>query len=311
MSPDLALEVAGLTVRYPDGARAVRGVSLAIGAGRTVALVGESGCGKSTIAQAILGTLPRGSARGGELRLGPSAGEPGLALHALDGRAMRAVRGRRIGYVAQNPYRACDPLRRVAHHVDSAWTVHGARPPGGAAAGLIARLGIDDAERRLRRRPHEWSGGMLQRASIAAAHALHPQLIIADEPTSALDSELARATLQTLRATDAAILLITHDIALAMDAAEDVHVLYAGEIVESGPTAEVLARPRHPYTQALLRAIPRPGGGMPEPLAGASPDPRAERGGCAFAPRCALADRRCDAARPSLEGGIACLRAPS
>lgn len=213
---DPYLDVRDLHVRYPDGAHAVRGVSFTVGRGETVALVGESGCGKTTIANAVIGGLPRGSVVDGEVHFVAADGER-VDLLALDAGARRALRGRRIGYVPQNPFGACDPLRRVGHHVESSWRVHALRPRPGEVATLVERLGVPDAAQRLRGRPHTWSGGMLQRASIAGASALAPSLVLADEPTSALDRPVAWALvdlLRQLRASGLGILWVTHDLSL-------------------------------------------------------------------------------------------------
>lgn len=301
------LEVAGLEVRYAGGAHAVRGIDLRVGHGETVALVGESGSGKTTIAHAILGLLPRGSELSGTVVLrGSAVREPDVQLVGLTQRAWRSVRGRRVGYVGQNPFRAFDPLRTVGHHVASAWGVHGLRPPNGAVARLLEELGIDDAPRQVRLHPHEWSGGMLQRACIAAARALGPQLVVADEPTSALDADIALSTLHALKSTGASLLVVTHDLSLAREVADRICVLYAGEVMEVGAAATLLQTPRHPYTRALVAALPRPGTGLPLPLPGLPPSPRLPRKGCAFASRCPIAHDRCLTERPMLEDGVAC-----
>lgn len=304
---DACVTVRGLHVRYGNGAHALRGVDLAIAHGEVVALVGESACGKSSLGHAVLGLLPADARVDGSVELGADGrGQPAMELIGLPAGALREVRGRRVGYVAQNPFHACDPLRTVGHHVASAWRVHGRRPPDGAIPALLASLDIDDAERRSRLHPHQWSGGMLQRASIAGGRALHPQLLIADEPTSALDADLARSILAALRADDPAVLLVTHDLSLAEGAADRVYVLYGGEIAEHGPVAEVLTRPRHPYTQALLAAVPRRRGVLPVPLAGVPPSPHRPTGGCAFASRCPLAHEPCSYVAPPLVNGVAC-----
>lgn len=256
---DPYLDVRDLHVRYPDGAHAVRGVSFTVGRGETVALVGESGCGKTTIANAVIGGLPRGSVVDGEVHFVAADGER-VDLLALDAGARRALRGRRIGYVPQNPFGACDPLRRVGHHVESSWRVHALRPRPGEVATLVERLGVPDAAQRLRGRPHTWSGGMLQRASIAGASALAPSLVLADEPTSALDRPVAWALvdlLRQLRASGLGILWVTHDLSLLPGTVDEVLVLADGEVVERGATEQVLGAPQHPITRALRAAVPR------------------------------------------------------
>lgn len=301
------LEVRDLHVRYPDGAHAVRGVSLVVGQGETVALVGESGCGKTTIANAIIGGLPRRSTVEGEVHLAMDDGTT-VDLLSLDARARRALRGRRIGYVPQNPFGACDPLRRVDHHVESSWRVHGLRPGDGEVVTLVERLGVQDAVSRLRARPHTWSGGMLQRASIAGGRALAPALVLADEPTSALDADLARSTLAALCDTGAAVLLISHDLMLAAAVATRVYVLYGGELMEEAAGDRLLDRPRHPYSRALLDAVPRARGVLPVGLDGSPPGARREPGGCAFATRCPVRLEACTTTTPTTINGVRCLR---
>lgn len=289
-----------LHVRYANGAHAVRGVDFALAPGECLALVGRSGCGKTTIARAILGLLPPNAQVSGEIVVGShviSAAAPGL---------LRRIRGREIGFVAQNPFAACNPLDRVERHVAEAWHAHGQTPPPGRIGAMLRGLGIDRAAEQMRHYPHQWSGGMLQRATIAAAAAHRPALIIADEPTSALDADRADSTLAVLRATGAAILLVSHDIGVVQRHADRVAVCYAGRIVELGSSAEVFAHPRHPYTRALLAATPRTAQGLPIPLAGTPPRLTEAIHGCAFAPRCAFAQPACQHHDPPLHHGVAC-----
>ena len=298
-SPTLAMR--SVHVVYPDGARAARDIHLEVARGEVVALAGESGCGKTTIARAILGLLPLGSQVTGSIRIGDTE------VVGASRRILRRLRGRVVGYVAQDPYAACDPLQRVGSHVAEAWHAHDDTPPAGEVARRLGALGIADPARAARRYPHEWSGGMLQRATIAAASAHDPPLVIADEPTTALDAELADDTLQVLRSTGAAILLVSHDLGLVRSHADQVAVCYAGEIVEVGATDRVLDRPRHPYTRALLDALPRPGHGLPTPLPGTPPSPHADHAGCPFAARCPERWEACDRTRPVPVDGVRCL----
>ncbi|MEV6520635.1 dipeptide/oligopeptide/nickel ABC transporter permease/ATP-binding protein [Longispora sp. NPDC051575] len=295
------LSATDLVVTYPDGTRAVRGVSLTVAAGECVAVVGESGCGKTTLARSVLGLLPAGATLAGTLAV------DGTDVAGLDRRGLRRLRGRVVGYVAQDPYAACDPLRSVGHHVGEAWRHHGRRPPRGEVVRRVDALGIADAADRLTERPYRWSGGMLQRATIAAAGAHQPVLTIADEPTSALDAHLADDILGTLRASCRSLLLISHDLRLVARHADRIVIMYAGRIVETGPTAELLGNPRHPYTRALLAATPRPGGDPVTALPGTPPALRGEPGpGCAFADRCARVTDGCRDREPVLVGGVAC-----
>jgi peptide/nickel transport system permease protein len=304
-----ALAIAGLHVVYPDGSHALRGVDLAVAGGDCVALVGESGCGKTTLARAVLGLLPSGSTVWGSLLVGDTD------ILSLSESGLRRVRGLMVGYVAQDPFVAYDPLQSVQRHVAEAWRARGLKASPSEIAGLVGRLGVDEAAPRLRQRPYQWSGGMLQRAAMVAANAHQPAITIADEPTSALDAELADDVLGALRTASRSVVLITHDLRLVAGHAPRVAVMYAGRIVEQGPTHEVVNRPRHPYTQALLAASPpRPGGSdqgrrgpLPEALAGAPPSPSGcLPSGCAFAPRCTRRQPICTEQEPPSVEGVAC-----
>ena len=295
-----ALSLRELEVTYSRQRRAVRGISLEVAAGRCLAVVGESGSGKSSVAHAVLGLLPRTARVRGQIT---------VAGHELTGASratLRAVRGRVAGFVSQDPMQAFDPLLSVRASVAEAWQVHRCRPGRGTIEAALERLGIASPAAAARMRPYQWSGGMLQRAAIAAAGAHQPALIIADEPTSALDADRADSVLEALRSTGAGILLISHDLALVGRHSDDVAVMYAGRIVEQGPADGILAAPRHPYTAALLAASPRPGMGLPVPLPGAPPALDEPLCGCPFASRCPLAGDHCRQEEPPLAGGCAC-----
>jgi len=245
------LELVGLTVTYRNGTTALDGVDLRIEAGECVALVGESGCGKSTLVKACLGLLPPGARIGGEIGLA------GRSMAGADQRTWRQLRGTDIGYVAQDPYAACDPLHTVGHHVLEGWRAKGERPPPGEIPRRLEHLGVSGD--RLDGHPHTWSGGMLQRATIAAATALGPGLILADEPTSALDAELSTEVLTVLRAHAAALLLVSHDLALVAAQADRIAVIAGGRIVEVDSTQRIMSNPQHPLTRRLLTAaLPAP-----------------------------------------------------
>jgi peptide/nickel transport system ATP-binding protein len=243
-----ALEIRDLRITYGNGHVALQGIDLDVRPGECLALVGESGCGKTSLARAVLGLLPAHTGTTGSISVS------GQEILGRSGRARRRLLGDQLGYVAQDPYAACDPLRTVAHHVGEAWTAKGRRPADGEVVARVEALGVRDAPVRLRERPHQWSGGMLQRATIAAATAHAPTLTIADEPTSALDAELADGVLSTLRAASPTLLLISHDLRLVAAHSDRIAVIEGGRIVETGPTDEVLTRPAHPCTRGLLTA---------------------------------------------------------
>jgi len=242
------LTASHLTIGYRDGTPVVQDASFAIGAGECLALVGQSGSGKTTIARAILGLLPPGAVARGGLHLGDTD------LLAADEAAFRALRGRSIGYVAQDPYQACDPLRPVHDHVVDAWQVHGMRSPDRVALDRLSGVGIAQAETVIWDHPHTWSGGMLQRASIVAARAHNPPLVVADEPTSALDAARADETIAALKASGSAVLLISHDLDLVMRHADRVAICHRGRIVEIGTPHQLETAPRDDYTRRFVRA---------------------------------------------------------
>lgn len=248
------LVVDALTVTYPDGHRALDTVSLTVGAGERWAVVGRSGSGKTTLVRAVLGLLPPRTRVTGSIRVG------GQEVLGAPEAVLRAVRGLVAGYVPQDPYAACDPLRTVGHHVTEAWAVHRRRPPDGAVSAALGGVGIPDGGRRALQHPHQWSGGMLQRATLVAATAHAPLLTLADEPTSALDAELADDVLDLVRRTCGALLLISHDLALVARHTDSVLVLADGAAVETGPAATLLRSPTAPETRELVAAatvVPR------------------------------------------------------
>ena len=255
------LDVRGLTVDYvTDRGRhtAVSDVSLAVGPGRVTALVGESGSGKSTLGQAVLGLLPNAArVASGSIRLGE------LELRGLPERRLRALRGARIGLVPQDPTGSLNPVRSVGASIAETFRVHGDRDHAKIrrrVLELLERVGIDDPVTRARQFPHELSGGMKQRVLIAAAIALEPDLIVADEPTSALDVTVQKTVLDLIdslrRESGTGVLLITHDLAVAADRADEVVVLRGGSVQETGRASEVLAHPAAEYTRTLLADAP-------------------------------------------------------
>ncbi len=303
------LTVNGLKTHFHtrDGiVRAVDGVSFTVDPNETVGIVGESGCGKSVTAYSLLGLIPMppGRIAGGEAHF-----EDIDLLHAPPG-VLRRVRGRRIAMIFQDPMTALNPYLRVGDQVMEPLRVHGLCGRHEAHARAIEALqavGIPEAAARLRAYPHEFSGGMRQRVMIAMALVTRPQLIIADEPTTALDVTVQAQILDLLARLRAeyglAVMLITHDMGVVSAQCERLLVMYAGRIVESGPTGDVFAKPRHPYTQALLDALPSAGakGRLLNALPGLPPDLSKDLRGCAFAPRCPHAAPVCHTVTPTLD----------
>ncbi len=298
------LEVRGLTVRIdtPSGAiTPVRDVSLRIAAGETLALVGESGSGKSLTSLAITGLLPDAARV-----VGGAALLDGADLLRLPEERLRRLRGGAMAMIFQDPSSSLNPVHRIGAQIAEAIRAH--RPgadAGRETAALLRRVGIPDPERRMAAFPHELSGGMRQRVMIAIAIANGPRLLIADEPTTALDVTIQAQVLDLLadlkRQSGLALLFITHSLPVVAEIADRVAVMYAGEIVEQGRTAEVFARPLHPYTAALLRSAPVEDGPPPQGIPGVVPSPLALPPGCAFAPRCPRRIEACDAGHPALD----------
>ncbi len=286
----------------PGPVTVVDGVSLTIPRGQTVALVGESGCGKSVTALSILRLLPQppASIDGGQVLLddGP-AGRTDLLT--LTERKMRLIRGGSIAMIFQEPLTSLNPVFTVGEQIVEAIELH--RPLRGKAAWSVAvellqRVGIPSAKRRAKAYPHQLSGGMRQRVMIAMALACEPALLIADEPTTALDVTVQRQILDLLRSLQAelgmSMLLITHDLGVVSQTADDTYVMYAGRIVEHAPTDELLSGPLHPYTRALLACTPRIDRALDRlvVIPGSVPDPAEYPPGCRFHPRCALSAER-------------------
>jgi peptide/nickel transport system ATP-binding protein len=252
------LRIRGLAVCYGSGPAVLDGLDLDVHPGECLALVGESGCGKTTLARAILGLLPRQATVTGTIDF------LGNDISQASAKNRRALLGQHLGYVSQDPYAACDPIRSVRHHIEEAWRAHGTTAAPGLIEERISALGIGEAATRLRDRPHQWSGGMLQRASISAATVYDPELVLADEPTSALDAELADGVLHAVRQASRSLLLISHDLRLVENHADRIAVLRDGRIVETGRTGSITSAPGHAYTRQLLtaadtiRSAPRP-----------------------------------------------------
>ncbi|QIA27246.1 ABC transporter ATP-binding protein [Thermaerobacter sp. PB12/4term] len=302
------LEVRDLQVQFTRGGQAVTavdGVSFHVGAGETVALVGESGCGKSVTARSILRLIrPPGRITGGRIVF------KGRDLLSLGEAEMRRIRGNAIAMVFQEPMTSLNPVYTVGRQIVEALRLHRGLTGSRALAeaiDLLRKVQIADPERRVHEYPHQLSGGMRQRVMIAMALACRPQLLIADEPTTALDVTVQAQILELIRQLQAefgmAVLMITHDLGVVAEVAQRVVVMYAGRVVEEGTVAEIFRRPAHPYTMGLLHSVPRlgQGKGRLQPIPGAVPDPAALPGGCRFHPRCPLADERCRMEPPPLE----------
>ncbi|MGW8488527.1 dipeptide ABC transporter ATP-binding protein [Streptomyces sp. NPDC055886] len=303
------LEVRDLGVDFtgPDGSplHAVRGLSFTLRRGETLAVVGESGSGKSTTALALTRMLPgTGRIATGSVLL------DGRDLAAATDEELRAVRGARIGMIFQDPMTALNPVLSVGRHLDEVLRAHGTRDRAARrarAVDLLDRVGIPEPHRRIDDHPHQFSGGQRQRILIAMALAGEPDILLADEPTTALDATVQEQILTLLadlnRETGTALVLITHNMGVVARSCARVLVMYGGTVVEDGPTAEVLTRPRHPYTAGLLAAVPRlsaPSGTRLTGIPGSPPDLALLGDGCAFAARCTLVEDRCRTGTPPL-----------
>jgi len=306
MSSAPVLDVQDLVVDFVTrGGRihAVRGMSYAVGAGETLAIVGESGSGKSVSALAVLGLIPQppGHVRAGRVLYA------GRNLLELGESQFRRVRGNDIAMIFQEPMTSLNPVMKVGHQIIEAVRLHSNRDGATAyrhARHMLELVQIPEPERRLEQYPHELSGGMRQRVMIALAMSCNPRVLIADEPTTALDVTVQAQILDVMRSardhTDAAIVLITHNLGVVAEMADRVVVAYAGQAVETGPVRAVLRQARHPYTQGLLASMPRlqkhsggTGGDRLPEVSGQVPSPAQEFDGCPFAPRCPHALPRC------------------
>ena len=306
------LEVEDLQVHFrtPDGVnRAVDGVSFYVNEGETLAVVGESGCGKSVTAMSILQLIPQPPGKiAGSIRF------QGKELLQLSDREMRSIRGNDISMVFQEPMTSLNPVLNVGYQIGETLRLHQGLDQSAAAARaveMLALVGIPEPGRRVRQYPHQLSGGMRQRVMIAIALACHPKLLIADEPTTALDVTIQAQILGLMqdlkRGVGAAIILITHDLGVVAEVAERVMVMYAGRKVEEAPVADLFRNPLHPYTQGLLGAVPKLGSSLSgtatrlAEIPGVVPNLKQRIDGCVFASRCHLATDLCRAVAPALE----------
>src|SRR6059058_2025480 len=303
------LEVDNLQTHFrtPGGInRAVNGVSFHVNEGETLAIVGESGCGKSVTSMSLMRLIPEPPGRiAGSIRFA------GRDLLQLSDREMRAIRGNDISMIFQEPMTSLNPVLTVGRQIRETLMIHQGLDKQAAEARAIEILilvGIPEPKRRVREYPHQLSGGMRQRVMIAIALACNPKLLIADEPTTALDVTIQAQILDLMselkQRVGAAIILITHDLGVVAEIAERVNVMYAGHIVESAPVKQVFETPAHPYTVGLLRSIPRldeKRGSHLTPIAGQPPDLSREIIGCPYAPRCPKVQNRCRQERPELK----------
>ncbi len=303
------LDVRSLTTQFHTGAgivRAVDDVSWDVKEGETVALVGESGCGKSVSALSIMRLVaqPAGRIVSGQVLF------KGRDLLRLSDEEMRHVRGREIAMIFQEPMTSLNPVLTIGRQLTEGLEIHLGLTPAEArrrAIELIAMVGIADPERRLAQYPHQFSGGMRQRIMIAMALACNPALVLADEPTTALDVTIQAQILELMkdlsRRLGAAMLIITHNLGVVARYADRVNVMYAGRIIERGTARELYSNPRHPYTLGLLGSVPRldePRRERLTPIEGQPPDLTRLPPGCAFAPRCAFRVERCLGQVPAL-----------
>ncbi|MFD1539511.1 ABC transporter ATP-binding protein [Nonomuraea guangzhouensis] len=304
-SPVLEVDRLSVDIRTPAGTvRAVREVSFSVRSGETLALLGESGCGKSMTAQAIVGLLdPVAHVAGGAVRL------DGTDVLTLSPAQRRRLAGPGLSIVFQDALTALNPVQTVGAQLAEPFRIHerlSRRAARQRAVELMERVGIPEPAARVGAYPHQFSGGMRQRLLIALAMALHPKVLLADEPTTALDVTVQAQIMELLRELrteqQTALILITHDLAVVAEQADHVAVMYAGDIVETGRVADVFARPRHPYTQGLLDSVPAEvaRGTTLKSIPGSPPDLHSIPSGCAFRARCPMASDVCAEERPVL-----------
>ncbi len=304
------LEVENLQTQFFTSAgivKAVDGITYDVDEGETVAVVGESGCGKSVSALSILRLIPDPPGRvvGGHIRF------MGQDLATLSDEEMRHVRGHQIAMVFQEPMTSLNPVLTIGLQITETLQQHlnlNKHEADERAFELLEKVGISDARRRLKQYPHHLSGGMRQRVMIALALSCNPKLIIADEPTTALDVTIQAQILELMkdltRELGVALIVITHNLGVVARYADRVNVMYAGRIIESGTAEDIYHHPRHPYTLALLRSVPRmdrPRQAKLDPVQGQPPDLTKLDDGCAFRPRCNFASDKCKSSAPKLE----------
>ncbi len=301
------LELQGLSVRFAvrggEPLTAVDRISWSIAAGETLGIVGESGCGKTVTARAVMGLLPRNGACEGSIRYG------GTELVGASEAVRRSMRGAQIAMIFQEPMTALNPVLTIGYQVAEGVLAHRKitkKEARAIALEMLRKVAIPDPERRLDEYPHQLSGGMRQRAMIAMALAMGPRVLIADEPTTALDVTVQAQILALIRKLQAedgmAVVMITHDLSVVRESCDRVLVMYAGRVVEESPVARLFAGPLHPYARGLLRSLPGvERAARLEAIPGSVPSLAALPDGCRFHPRCARAEARCAEESPPLD----------
>ena len=314
-TPKLSVEALSVSLGEADPVRIIDGISFQLEAGRTLGVVGESGCGKSMTALALMGLVPEPNRIAGRIRLGA------VDLQALDEDHRRQLRGKRLAMIFQEPMTALNPVVTVGAQIAEMLEVHERASASEArrrAVALLGQVGIAAAAERAGSYPHQLSGGMRQRVMIAIAIACRPEILIADEPTTALDVSVQAQILDLLLELQAqegmAMLFISHNLGVVSEVADEIMVMYAGRVAEQGPAAEVLATPTHPYTRGLIATMPDIAHRkrLLPVISGTVPEPGRRGAGCSFAPRCSMADAICAIAPPPLRGQshrVACVHA--
>ena len=319
---EVLVEVDNLQVHFnllEGTVRALNGVSFQVRQGRSLGIIGESGCGKSVTAQSIMRIVPTPPAKivGGSIRLhiAPENGKPGESVDILElsstGAKMRSIRWKHVAMIFQEPMTSFSPVFTIGNQIIEAVLLHNpgtnAKQARERAIEMLGKVGIPKPERLVDNYPHQLSGGMRQRAMIAMALSCSPKLLIADEPTTALDVTIEAQILELLKSlqkeTGMAMMYISHDLAVVGEMSDDIMVMYLGQVMERASRDELFNNPMHPYTQALWRSIPRIDGGQDrlEPIAGGLPSPFGEHKGCPFYSRCEHRIKDvCDATRPPM-----------
>jgi peptide/nickel transport system ATP-binding protein len=301
------LDIVNLNISFPSKAGIVRasdGINLQIGQGEVLCLVGESGCGKTIVALSIMRLLPKNAHINGKILFN------GKNLFSLQKKEMRKIRGRDIAMIFEQPTSCLNPVLCVGDQIAEAVRIHekcSREASKKRAVDMMGLVGIPSPHKRYHQYPHEFSGGMAQRAMIAMALAFRPSLLIADEPTTSLDVTIQAQIMKLLKELVAqfntSLLLITHDLGVAAQMGDSLAVMYAGGIVEKGRLNDVFRTPRHPYTQALVKVASCEG---PAPVNGTVPELSRLPSGCRFHPRCPLAQDRCGLRIPKMQSGVSC-----